>query len=228
MIRPVDQTLFGEPYGNCFAACVATIFGLGIDDVPNFCAHQDWQKRCADWFGERGFAVLRLTIAAADLDDGRAIINEWLPGTLAIVTGKADRGLLHATVWRGGELVHDPHPSRAGLLDVFDVIVFVPHQPRFEATRVARLEQALSRLTGCADVDVFLADLLDGGRDDADPLDDPSHQAFLATCAKDCRCPGTVCAGVAAGGLCDTWDDDEPDDGPDDFDDQRDSEEWFI
>lgn len=40
--------------------------------------------------------------------------------------------------------------------------------------------------------------------------DDPSYQAFLADCARSCRCcrecgSDIPCAGVMAGGLCDEW-----------------------
>lgn len=37
------------------------------------------------------------------------------------------------------------------------------------------------------------------------------YQAFVAAMAPDCRCLDTVCAGVLAGGLCDTWPGEERD-----------------
>ncbi len=33
---------------------------------------------------------------------------------------RAERGLLHSCVGLNGEIVHDPHPSRAGLLEITD------------------------------------------------------------------------------------------------------------
>ena len=35
-VVPRDQTQFGDPYGNCFAASVATIIGRQTMAVPNF------------------------------------------------------------------------------------------------------------------------------------------------------------------------------------------------
>lgn len=88
---------------------------------------------CCAWAKERGFAAVRLMLTQDEhvsLERAREHQEDWMPDALAIVSGNAERGHLHATVWRGGEMIHDPHPSRAGLLDVLDVIVFVPHQPR--------------------------------------------------------------------------------------------------
>lgn len=31
-MKPVDQTIFGKPGGNCLAACIATILELPLDD----------------------------------------------------------------------------------------------------------------------------------------------------------------------------------------------------
>ncbi len=38
----------------------------------------------------------------------------------------------------------------------------------------------------------------------SDPIAD-SYDEFVATMAKDCNCPNTVCAGVLAGGFCDSY-----------------------
>ena len=121
-MTPVDQTIFGGREGNCFAACVATILRLPLEDVPNFCAHEDWFARFDAWLRERGLWPLKFD-ASAELIDNVA------RDALGIVSGEAERGLMHATVWRGGAMVHDPHPSRAGLLEVVDVIYIVPLDP---------------------------------------------------------------------------------------------------
>lgn len=34
-MKPVDQTQFGWPHGNCFMACVASIMEVGLDDLPD-------------------------------------------------------------------------------------------------------------------------------------------------------------------------------------------------
>lgn len=125
-MKPVDQTIFGVPDGNCFAACVASLMGLALEDVPNFCSHKDWFERLRVWLAPRGFVPIAFEPSdACGTDD----LFDHVGDAFAIVGGRAARGHLHACVYRGGRLVHDPHPSRAGLLSVKDVIVFVCVDP---------------------------------------------------------------------------------------------------
>src|SRR5687768_10683453 len=52
VMRPVDQTLFGVGVGNCFPACVSTITGIPLADIPNFCAlyaGPDWYAHFQRW-----------------------------------------------------------------------------------------------------------------------------------------------------------------------------------
>ena len=60
-----QQTKFGgedapiEKRGNCFAACLASIVGVDLDTVPNFCALGDtWMERANAWLGERGLMLM--------------------------------------------------------------------------------------------------------------------------------------------------------------------------
>lgn len=128
-MKPVDQTTFGAPKGNCFAACVATIFGLPIDAVPHFMEEPDWWSAFRSWLHqELDYDALFIPLSS---------INgaEWLRDIVApcIVSGPADRGLDHATVWDRGAPFHDPHPSRSGLLKINDAIVFMPLRPSLGA-----------------------------------------------------------------------------------------------
>lgn len=108
-MKPVDQTVFGYPNGNCFAACVASLLELPIEEMPSIEGkgfYVVWEK----WLAERGLAI-------ADIPAGS---GSWIPG-LSIVTGKSPRGgvtasgkpTLHAVVARDMKLIHDPHPDRS-------------------------------------------------------------------------------------------------------------------
>jgi hypothetical protein len=119
-VIPVDQTRFGDPDGNCLAACLASLLELPLDDVPHFVA-EGWYSALERWLEPRGLWPLCF------VSPTQAQLERVLG--YAIVSGPTERGLLHATVWRAGLLVHDPHPSRAGLLAVEDVIVLVPFEP---------------------------------------------------------------------------------------------------
>jgi len=47
------------------------------------------------------------------------------PDELVFVSGPSPRGVPHQVLYRNGELWHDPHPSRAGLLSVNENDLFV-------------------------------------------------------------------------------------------------------
>lgn len=125
----VDQTTFGFPGGNCFSACLASILELPIDDVPYFMGDSleddggAWFKRFEEWLAPRNLYPVCFRVG-----DG------WRPEGLHILSGKSPRALaspkaLHSVVARGRDVVHDPHPSRAGVLSHDDVVLLVPLDP---------------------------------------------------------------------------------------------------
>lgn len=174
MIR-VTQTVFGAD-GNCLPACVASILELDIAEVPNFCAGQfdgSWLRRMADWLAERGFSAVHVSVGDRDPGathdpEGLAIIAEWLKTRrvgLAIVSGYTARGRSHSTVWRDGDLVHDPHPSQDPLLNVVDIIVISPRDPvrAWLAGGVRTISTAHEKAIGdvrAGDVGIFAGDLI--------------------------------------------------------------------
>lgn len=125
-MRPVDQTItgggdaFGEPHGNCFQACIASLL-----ELPHFCdGRDDWYGAFTSWCIERGFEPMLFKTSK----DG------WLPAGLHILSGQSPRkpdhpNALHAVVARGREIIHDPNPTRMGLLSFVDTIVLVPLDP---------------------------------------------------------------------------------------------------
>ncbi|HSC89607.1 MAG TPA: hypothetical protein VLC09_20130 [Polyangiaceae bacterium] len=121
--RRVDQTSFyveGVSNGNCTEAAVATLLGLRLDEVPEFPRESPavhWDAIDA-FFAERG---LELVSMAPD---------DTLFGGLHLASGLSARGVHHMVVMQNGAVVHDPHPSRAGLLEVKRVYIVVPRDPR--------------------------------------------------------------------------------------------------
>jgi hypothetical protein len=138
----VDQTVFGFPGGNCFSACVASILEMDLAEVPYFMgdepdeADDKWFARLDEWLKPHGFYAMCLR---AD--------SEWKPKGLNILSGKSPRGVkdddMHSVVADGTELVHDPHPTRDGLLSHHDVVVLVSIDPA-EARR--KHDQTLDKL----------------------------------------------------------------------------------
>lgn len=106
---PVTQTVLGEG-GNCFSACLASILEMGIDEVPNFHGEnvEDYWVSAKAWLAKQGWGIVSL-----------ALSEDFTPGMLGgwqIICGESPRGLMHATVWKDGKLVHDPHPDRTGIV----------------------------------------------------------------------------------------------------------------
>jgi len=123
-MKPVDQTRTyskddgKEPPGNCFQACVASIFELELHEVPDEMEHwqsgysrkETWEPYWRDhteWLKGRGLADIEVT----RLDD-----SEWVD-MWCVITGPSPRDSQrkHSVVGFGTKIKHDPHPSRDGL-----------------------------------------------------------------------------------------------------------------
>ena len=126
MTRPafVDQTILytpgGHEKGNCTEAAVASILGIALADVPDFRANGADAMNFWDTFeaflNSRGFHPLRLP-------------GNWIPDALYLASGLSPRGVHHMVIMRGGKLVHDPHPSKAGIADPDNIWVLIPFDP---------------------------------------------------------------------------------------------------
>lgn len=133
-IRPVFQTIISNVNGDCERACVATITGIPIEEVPNF-ADEEVRKQfdlwLPLWLESRGFCLIqpKQDLGAHDYTylglNGMAAIatvpSQMFPDCKhAIVVGWRDHpeyeGALECYV------VHDPNPRNAPYEDVHEVI----------------------------------------------------------------------------------------------------------
>lgn len=138
----IDQTTFGdgadgtEP-GNCFAACLASLLGVPLAAVPNFAlaGEEGWWRELQAWLSPRGWYALDMKWGGIDEEVPAGVWSSGYvaPGSLLIASGAAARGLRHCVLVRaaedGPETLHDPHPSRAGLLRITHLTVLVPLDP---------------------------------------------------------------------------------------------------
>lgn len=114
--HPVYQTVSGylpngQPTGNCFPACVASIMGLSLEDVPFFSTRsQDAQLAHANSWLKKFNLKLVMTPNTSD--------HKHPPGIHYMMRGLSPRlkGLYHIVVGRDGQMVHDPHPDNTGLV----------------------------------------------------------------------------------------------------------------
>jgi len=121
---PVDQTRFHDPEGksppgNCWAACLASILEFRLEDVPDLADYWTPDASAAKvwnayydatiaWLAKQnlGFVEAHFDQYNRDLTD-----NAW-----CLIAGPSPRyPVFHSVVGRNFEVVHDPHPSRAGL-----------------------------------------------------------------------------------------------------------------
>jgi hypothetical protein len=138
--RKIDQTVIGVN-GNCQSACLAMLLGLPLSAVPNFLelpgAMDDdaisYQAQ-QDWLNARGWGLV--TIQAR----GPFFKRHFSKGYV-LVGGKSSRGLPHAVVYKDGELWHDPHPERGGLVEIGEVDVLFPLAPFAAESRAAALQK---------------------------------------------------------------------------------------
>lgn len=129
-----DQTIFvgdEKRKGNCVAACVATALDLPLEAVPHFVefgiAWGDSDDVHAASSGHHWWAMLLGFMSGkglwpVELDS----VTSGEVGEVLFVAGKSPRGVMHQVLYRDGRLWHDPHPSRAGVLDVAEVLAFRP------------------------------------------------------------------------------------------------------
>jgi len=126
----IDQTEFG-PQGNCKSACLAMMLGVSLDDVPNFLktrfADKDEQVAILaelNWLHLLGWHTVTMSAAGP-------FFKKFFSIGYIIAAGMSVRGggLWHACVYKDGNLWHDPHPDRTGLVAVQHVDIIYPLVP---------------------------------------------------------------------------------------------------
>ena len=119
-MKCVDQEFVHRPdigqHGDCQRAVIASLLELPISEVPHFLQEangdpSDYWDSLQAFLSKHGYAYLCLPArsGAAFFGEGVDVFHE--------IAGPSPRGngITHAVVGRNGEIVFDPHPSRAGL-----------------------------------------------------------------------------------------------------------------
>lgn len=114
-MTPVDQQFIHDPangvYGDCQRACFASLLDLPIDAVPHFvedgCSDDIFFGRIDQFLGQLG-----LTEIIFNATDVPVVVK----ACYHLMYGNTVRGTYHVVVALDREVVHDPHPSRAGII----------------------------------------------------------------------------------------------------------------
>lgn len=121
------QTIFGDKFGNCYSTCIAALFDLKTEEVPNFCYNENerWFEDANDWVKERGFAII----------DIKGVTSFYLlEGTIFLACGDSPRGdFQHCIIIKyigdnNYKCIMDPHPSNDGIVGVFKTMCLVVKQ----------------------------------------------------------------------------------------------------
>ncbi|GAA4328474.1 hypothetical protein [Flaviaesturariibacter amylovorans] len=129
-------------HGNCWATAIASILELPLSEVPNFEVWYEWEdglwwyltdrfllKKGMKLDTDHRFRVFHMTEAEWECF-GEAIdakietpehyyrLRVELKHEYYFVSGLSARGVSHVTIWKNGVMVHDPHPSRDGILEL--------------------------------------------------------------------------------------------------------------
>lgn len=118
-MTPVDQEFLHDPangsYGDCQRAAIASILNLPLSAVPHFNADNTdvltFHTRLKDFLATKNLGHYEFTA----FDFTMFGYPEPTP-VYHLIYGMTERGFQHAVVGYNGEVVHDPHPSKAGLL----------------------------------------------------------------------------------------------------------------
>lgn len=121
-MTPVTQTITGDK-GNCLQAAVASILDKPLEEVPHFiCYGESWFIALILFMRDFGYEYHGIADGSL-LTDPK--FNKGIGGYV-IGSGMSPRGFSHAVVCKDGEIVHDPHPSRAGVEHIESFYQFEP------------------------------------------------------------------------------------------------------
>ena len=98
--------------GDCLRACVATLLQEDPVTVPHFVddpSEPNWV------FGLNKFLAPR-NLFFVMVPHVRMFWQSAAGPVYYLLIGNSDRGLNHAVVAYNGKIIHDPHPSRSGLI----------------------------------------------------------------------------------------------------------------
>lgn len=135
-MTPVDQLILHDEdnptqMGDCLRASVASALDLDPSDVPHF-VQDGYEAGDTDDDGLVWFDVLRAFLRSRGLDVLWCPVedlDEYLPWSamdVCMLSGPSPRGpFSHIVVGKpDGTVLHDPHPTRAGIEGVESIVLF--------------------------------------------------------------------------------------------------------
>ena len=142
----VDQTSFGgldspiDEQGNCWQACIASIFDLPLTDAFDVRQYDQeigrsynearWFDQFNQWLGRFGLACIYI-----ESRKEHPIACSLMFGThmMEVKSTTLGNDLTHVVVIHDGQVVHDPNPRAKSIGDCVGFYLFVPRRIKAEA-----------------------------------------------------------------------------------------------
>ena len=149
-MKPIFQQIVDQGRGDCFKCCVASIFELDYDQVPNFIEDKSgtMDDVFAKWLNQFGYKTASISLNDKhDIYGIDWILAEGLFCVLSVPSQKFEGGS-HAVVGKfmGKEnkyelkIVHDPNPQNVPYQDdvkISRVRFFVPIVPKIQNLQIS-------------------------------------------------------------------------------------------
>ena len=111
-------------HGDCDRACLASMLGLPIGDVPHFFDGVNTSEECVaayktrkKWLNDRGVTYIQVKIVG-DEDYEKVIRSTSYenPGIPFLLVGESRNGTTHVVICLDGEIIHDPALDNSGII----------------------------------------------------------------------------------------------------------------
>lgn len=130
MLTFYDQTTFSDKkkgtHGDCARACIATLLQIRPDSFPHPIASDgNWNGAFMKHLRKMQWSYRTVDFTTAEIIYDTSWMDYVLP-QIVMAVGISPRGVRHAVIYNRDtmQIVHDPHPSRAGLetFEAFDYL----------------------------------------------------------------------------------------------------------
>ena len=125
----------GLTKGNCLSACLANLLNINLKDIPNFCYFEDkWFFHFSEFLRKHNYEFEgSYYFNLANTPQTWEGLLELSPGIngIFIASGKSPRAYVkngHAVLYKEGRLLHDPSPTKAGILTLDYVFLIEPRK----------------------------------------------------------------------------------------------------
>ncbi len=128
-MKPIFMTKFGgaeapeEEQGNCMAACLASLFELELDDVPDFGGkinNGTWYGILNVWLAQRNLELSFYPVKNVILP----MLGYYMLAVKSTTLKNPNDG--HMVIAQNGTVVHDPNPNAKSVGEKEDVWMFSP------------------------------------------------------------------------------------------------------